>query len=123
MTAKLGLSKNHFMEQHYIQHPNFSREQLHGKRFALLRSRTAVQQGRLEAGASREDGRYILTFQPEAVPDPDDLLRSWTKEGEPATPSGTIQSQPEESLDQATVAKIRTLSPTDICTADFVLDC
>ncbi len=110
------------MTTHLIQHPMFSREQLNNRTLAFLRRGSPAREGTLTAGDPDAKGLFALMFQADAYPDPSDLARPWTEAGEPAPPPGRITVPPPESLDQATVSRIRSRASGDQCRTDLVLE-
>jgi hypothetical protein len=109
-------------QDHYIQHPLFSREQLHNKSLYVVQQNSTIRRGRLSASEPRKDGRYVLTFQALAHLAQNNSMKPWAKVGEPKKDTGKIIVPPAEPLDQETVCKIRAvLSSDQLKGCDFVL--
>ena len=115
--------------EHYVSHPQFSRERFKGRTLAKLRHGSLVESGRLTASEAREDGRHILWFHPVSKPDPKALAQVYATPDSPPSsdgvvisrsPDGKILMPPAESLDQATVDRIRAATKNDP-TSDFIL--
>src|SRR5438067_12115451 len=105
-----------------IRLPQFSREQLHNRKLAKTRHGSLVESGKLKASKARADGLYILEFHPASRPDPKALARVYATPDSPPSPDGVVISKsPDgkilvpsaESLDQATVDRIRAVTKNE----------
>ena len=114
---------------HYVRHPQFTREQLNDRTIAFLRHGSVVRSGRLKVGDAGKDG-YVLWFHPASRPDPKALARLYATQDSPPSPDGVVISRsPDgkiltpaaESLDQATVDRIRAATKNEPAW-DFVLE-